>query len=261
MIDLCIINYNTRPLLQRFLNSLHFDYSENIWNLYIADNDSSDDTQEWLDKNVDNYNITEFVKNKNIGYSAAANQLAAMGTSDIIAILNADVWMKSSDVYSMQDFFNLNKDIHISGPKQRDEDGLITHAGIVGTNSKPIMRGWREKDPSDSLYRDVIDCITISGSAYFVRRDAWEDMTNNHRYKLLFPESSGAFLPTPHYYEETWCSYFARHLGYRVVYNGNVSVGHSWHKSSPIGGEADQKFRISQKIFRDTCDAFGIERD
>jgi len=261
MIDLCIINYNTRPLLQRFLNTLHSDYEEGVWKLYIADNGSSDDTLEWLGKVGNSYNIDVLSVNENIGYSAASAQLADCGSSDIIAILNSDVWMNTKDVKLMQDFFDSNNDVHISGPKQRDEDGYITHAGIVGTNTKPLMRGWKVHDPLDNLFRDVIECVTVSGSAYFIRRDTWTSMTQNAEYQKVAPGATGAFLPTPHYYEETWCSYFARHLGYKVVYNGNVSIGHSWHKSSPIGGEADQKFNVSRKIFRDACDTIGIERD
>jgi GT2 family glycosyltransferase len=261
MIDLCVVNYNTRSLLQRFLNTLHGDYTQNVWNLHIADNKSTDDSVSWLSSNLGSYDISSFYTNENIGYSAAANQLSSVGSGDVIAILNADVWLKTKDLIDMQDFFDQNPDIHIVGPKQRDENGLITHGGIIGTNTKPIMRGWREKDPKDILYKDVIDCVTISGSAFFIRRKVWNDMTNNKQYRSIYPNATGAFLPTPHYYEETWCSYFARYLGYKVVYNGHISIGHSWHKSSPIGGEADQKFKLSQKIFRDACDALGIERD
>jgi hypothetical protein len=115
------------------------------------------------------------------------------------------------------------------------------------------------------LYRDQINCVTVSGSAYFVRRDVWDDMTNNKQYRELYPDAIGAFLPTPHYYEETWCSYFARHLGYNVVYDGSISIGHSWHASSPKPGEgisnADKYFPISREIFRKACDHIGIERD
>lgn len=261
MIDLCVVNYNTRPLLQRFLNTLHSDHDPGVWNLYLADNGSPDDSCEWILKNISNYHYTDFLKNENIGYSAAINKLASLGSGDIIAILNADVWMTTKDVAAMSSFFDKNTDVHISGPKQRDEDGYITHAGILGVNKKPIMRGWKEYDPTDIKYRDQVECVTVSGSAYFIRRDVWEAMTYNPDYCALVPNPVGAFLPTPHYYEETWCSYFARHLGYNIVYNGEVSIGHSWHKSSPLGGEADRKFKVSQKMFREACDAFGIERD
>ena len=263
MIDLCVINYNTRSLLNRFLDCLHNDLhvNEKVWNLYIADNGSQDDSAHWMKYNFERYKINKFYMNDNIGYSGACNQLAARGSSDIIALLNADVWITSEALVRAQKIFDENPDIHILGPKQRDENGLITHAGIVGTNTAPAHRGWRQSDFNDEIFKDRVPCVTVSGSAYFIRREVWNTLTNHPKYQEMYPGATGAFLPTPHYYEETWCSYFARHLGYNVVYDGSVSIGHSWHKSSPVGGEADSKFKESQGIFRKACDYIGIERD
>jgi GT2 family glycosyltransferase len=271
MIDLCVVNYNTRTLLQRFLDTLHSDIqspngalSKN-WNLYITDNDSTDDFIPWLRESEENYFIDRVYLRKNIGYSAAINMMASKSNAEIIGILNGDVWMTTDDCRKIQNIFNENPEIDILGPKQRDENGYITHAGIVGSNTAPKHRGWREHDPEDNLYKDRINCVTVSGSAYFVRRSVWNSMTNNPKYKEIYPNAIGAFLPTPHYYEETWCSYFARHLGYNVVYDGSVSIGHSWHASTPKPGEgishADKYFPISREIFRKACDYIGIERD
>lgn len=263
MIDLCVVNYNTRHLLNRFLDCLHNDLHlvEKNWKLYIADNDSSDDTKEWLEFNKDRYHIDGLFFNENIGYSAACNQLASAGNSDIICLLNADVWIDSHSVRAVQNSFMQNPAIDILGPKQRDENGFITHAGIIGSNTAPKHRGWKEHDPNDILYKDLVECVTVSGSAYFIKRHVWNSLTNDEQYRRMYPHANGAFLPTPHYYEETWCSYFARHRGYKVFYDGSVSIGHSWHKSSTVGGEADGKFSVSREIFRRACDFIGIERD
>ena len=271
MIDLCVVNHNTRTLLQRFLDTLHSDTKgpdgalKKNWNLYITDNDSSDDFIPWIRENEELYQIDRTYLRRNIGYSSAINMMASKSTAEIIGVLNGDVWMTSEDCLNIEKIFANNPDVHILGPKQRDEKGFITHAGIIGTNTAPKHRGWREHDPSDVLYKDQIECVTVSGSAYFVRRDVWEDMTNNKQYREIFLDAIGAFLPTPHYYEETWCSYFARHLGYNVIYDGSVSIGHSWHASTPKPGEgisqADRYFPISREIFRKACDHIGIERD
>lgn len=267
MIDLCVVNYNTRSLLERLLNTLHegIGKDEKFWNLYIADNGSSDDTISWMRSNEDKYKIDRISLNNNIGYSAACNKLALRGSNSVIGFLNADVWFTNNDITNICRIFNEEKDIHILGPKQRNEYGLITHAGIVGTNTEPKHRGWMSPDPSDKMYRDRVQCVTVSGSAYFVRRLVWQALTNDEEYKKIYPDAVGAFLPTPHYYEETWCSYFARHRGYNVVYDGSVSIGHSWHASSPKPGEgyshADAQFKVSQSIFRNACDTIGILRD
>lgn len=271
MIDLCVVNHNTRPQLQRFLDTLHSDIKSpngaltKNWNLFITDNDSSDDFIPWIRHNEEQYSIDRLFLRPNIGYSAAINMMASKSNSEIIGILNGDVWMSSQDCRDIQNIFNENPDIDILGPKQRDENGFITHAGIIGANTAPKHRGWREHDPDDVLYRDRIPCVTVSGSAYFIRRTVWNALTYYPKYQEMFPGATGAFLPTPHYYEETWCSYFARHLGYSVVYDGSVSIGHSWHASTPKPGQgvsqADRYFPISREIFRKACDYIGIERD
>jgi GT2 family glycosyltransferase len=267
MIDLCVVNYNTKDLLKRFLDSLHSDVNEQnkIWNLYVCDNGSSDGSWSWIEQNRSSYQITAGWNNDNIGYSAACNGMASYSSGDIICLLNADVWLTTNDLVKVQNIFDSNPDIHILGPKQRDENGFITHAGIVGTNTAPAHRGWRQHDPNDVLFKDRIDCVTVSGSAYFIRRSVWEALRYDSEYAKMYPGALGAFLPTPHYYEETWCSYFARHRGYKVVYDGSVSIGHSWHASSPKPGKgyshADVQFKTSQSIFRKACDTIGIERD
>lgn len=281
MIDLLVVNYNTKPLLERLLNTLHEDAGRNNpWAIYIADNDSTDDSRDFLRQHAIHYEMgaakprsfgsamysaydlkeVHFLPNN--GYSFAINHMAARGEGDIIGILNADVWLTSGDVAAIQSIFDEDPTISILGPKQRNEQGNIVHAGIVGTNEAPRHRGWNEHDPHDVKYKDQIDCVTVSGSAYFVRRSVWEDMTNHPDYKMVSNNAPGAFLPTPHYFEETWCSYFARHLGYRVVYDGTVSIGHTWCAST--NGPApilNQYFRESQKIFRAACDKIGIEHD
>jgi GT2 family glycosyltransferase len=273
MIDLCVVNYNTVNLLDRFIKTLHHDLqdvdsvtkSNKYWSLFISDNDSTDGTIDYIKDISGKYHIDKLFINRNIGYAAACNLMASKGDSEIIGLLNADVWMKNEDVTKIVNIFNNNSDIHILGVKQRDEQGRITHAGIVGTNVQPVHRGWMLSDPQDTMFKDNIECVTVSGSAYFIRRNVWNVLTNNVKYKQLYPDAIGAFLPTKHYYEETWCSYFARHLGYNVVYDGSVSIGHSWHASSPKRGEGesvvDQQWLVSQSMFRKACDYFGIHRD
>lgn len=267
-IDLCVVHYNTTQLLKRLLDTLHENLSESLeknWTLSISDNDSQDNFIDWMRDNSSKYQIDNLHLNRNIGYSAACNKMAANTNSDIIGLLNGDVWLSNEDVTKIVKIFEENPEIHILGPKQRDEQGNITHAGIIGSNTEPKHRGWRDVDPEDILYRDRINCVTISGSAYFIRRDVWNTITNNPEYREIVPNAIGAFLPTPHYYEETFCSYHARHLGYNVVYDGSVSIGHSWHASSPKPGEgyseADRMFSHSREIFRKACDHLNIAHD
>jgi len=257
MIDLCVVNYKTPKHLNRLLETLC--RREGNWKLYIADNGGDEESARVINKHAEF--IEHAVFNENIGYSAACNQLASMGDSKYLSLLNADVWMRPEHVEAIEEVLESDESIAILGPKQMNERNEIVHAGIIGTNTHPAHRGWRVVDHQDTMFKDRIDCVTVSGSAYFVRRDVWEKLGADPEYRDLFPDALGPFLLTPHYYEETFCSYFARHRGYRVVYDGTVTIGHSWHASSDVGGSADRMFTVSRDIFRKTCEHLNIATD
>lgn len=260
-IDLCSVSYNTKHLLIRQLQHLSKgDYED--FNLYIADNASTDGSVEYLKDFKPPDFVKEIVYNTNIGYAGACNRLGSAGDGEIVGLLNADVWLTADDVKKIAESFDNHPEMDIMGPKQRDENGRIRHAGIEGSNTAPKHRGWAVHDSDDSLFRDYKEMVTVSGSAYFIRRSVWDALTNDSEYKEIIPNAIGPLLPTPHYWEETWVSYFARHKGYKVYYDGSISIGHSWHASHPIGSEKDTKaFGTSKKMFAQACKRFGIEHD
>lgn len=260
-VDLCVVTHNSLSDLRKFLEILNSDSENRPWKLYIADNGSTDGTVEWLKDNFKKYNIEHVDYNKNVGYSEACNALASYGSSDYLALCNADIWMLSSDVAGMIRSFE-ETGAAILGPKQRDEKGKVTHGGIFGTNTRPKFRGWQQFDPADEFHRDRVEAVTVSGSAYFVRRSVWEELTNDKEYRKIVPDAVGAFLPTYHYFEETFCSYLARHRGHKLMYDGTVSIGHKWHGSHEKGSRLDTEVvHESRAYFRTACDHLGIAHD
>lgn len=267
-VDLLVVNHNTKDKLKRLLDELHKD-DNGSWTLSISDNGSTDGSVDWLAKNAHKYRIEHLYKNANIGYARAVNMMAEDTDSKYLAALNGDVWMCSADAQAMVEFMNENEDVAIAGPKQRNEKNQITHGGIGGTHKQPRHLFWNAMDHEDALARNVRECVTVSGSAYFVRRSVWNALSSCPLYHevhedLLGEPVEGAMPALQHFYEETTVSYhLAAHpeLG-KVVYNGNVSIGHSWHSSSPIGSAyANRGFKEGQKFFRAFCDEHGIEHD
>jgi glycosyltransferase involved in cell wall biosynthesis len=270
MIDLLVVSHDTKTLLGRLLGTLQKDDDGETWQLYITDSGSGDGTPEYLTKTLapaSYFRIKSAWCTENVGYAAACNYMAKESNSDIIGFLNADVWLTTADVRAIQECFDTYPDMAIMGPKQRNERNFIVHAGIIGTNKKPQIRGWHEHDPLDRLYKDRLECVSVSGSAYFIRRSVWNDLADCDVYEhfltrdLGMEDVPGAFLPTQHYYEETWCSYHARTHGHKVMYDGSVSIGHTWHASSQIGGGADRNMSLSKELFRRACASHGIECD
>jgi GT2 family glycosyltransferase len=203
----------------------------------------------------------------NIGYAKACNSAASAVERyhiprKTIAFFNADTRLKPGVLDQCHWLLHQNPDWGVIGPKQVNDEGLITHAGIFGTNTKPELRGWKKKDVGQfNEIRD--DAVSVSGSAYFVKRTCWDEMTECPIYKEIAPDALGAFLPTRHYYEESFASYHARAHGWKVVYCGvGADMIHRWHKASPVGGVAEKVYMPeSRKMFREACDKHGIDHD
>lgn len=261
-VDLCVVNYNTKDKLIRLLDHLHSDYEWNVWNLYIADNESTDGSVEWLKQNYKDYKISYVLYNKNIGYARAINHLATLGRSKYLAAVNADTWFTTNHVNQMINSFESNPNQAICGPKQVDESNVIRHGGIFWDGeTNPVHRGWQQHDPQDSLYKDRKQCWTVSGSMYYVRRSVWNELTNYVDYRALYPNAEGAFLPSKHYFEETFCSQLAQHLGYEVWYDGTVeTIGHTWHASNKVGSN-NAAFAESRMQYIDACNYIGIKHE
>jgi GT2 family glycosyltransferase len=196
----------------------------------------------------------------NVGYAQACNDAASVGNAEVIAFFNADTRITDGSVDLCYQGLMSNSEWGVLGPRQVDDHNRLTHAGIFGTNTEPHIRSWMQ--PDTGHYSEIrSDAVTVMGSIYFIKRQVWEELWNCPTYQEAVPGAPGAFLPTPHYYEETFCSYHARAHGWKCVYFGLAKMVHRWHKASPIGGFADTYFKTSQEEFRRVCDAHNIPRD
>lgn len=273
-IDMVVVNYKTPEDLDHFLLSLMFNTSEEDMDrmksitIVNVDPEATDikiahdyafSLSSILGMDVHTLNMPW-----NCGYAIACNRGAQFGSSEVVAFFNADTMLRSGVVDGCVRAFIDNAHWGIVGPKQVDDENRITHAGIFGPDNKPQLRGWKEHGDKYDDVRD--DCYSVSGSAYFVRRALWDEL----RFCPIFIEScngingeygDGAFLPTPHYYEETYLSVHARKHGWKIAYLGNLEMVHRWHKASAVGGKADKLFPKSREIFRKACREHGMVHD
>ena len=131
MIDLCIVSYNTVDKLRRLVDTLSSDYKSDMFNLYVLDNNSTDGPQDYLTEVVKpmGWPGEIILSSFNYGYSFACNLLASRGRANVVGLLNADVWLRTQDVNTIESrMYELDVDVY--GPKQRDEMGRVTHTGI-----------------------------------------------------------------------------------------------------------------------------------
>jgi GT2 family glycosyltransferase len=262
-IDVVVVNYRTPNLVKDFVDSYLFQTSKVPSSLIVVDVDPTEDSYEEIKNIMSSYDFEYqfWPIDYNCGYSGACNFASTVSDREVIAFFNSDTRLFDDTLDICYDYLMANDDVAICGPLQVDSGGLVKHAGIFGTNSKPDWRGaWNSKSPS--RFRDVRDdAVTVMGSAYFVKRAVWDELASDPDFVDMYPDVEGAFLPTPHYYEETWCSYFARHKGWKVAYVGTAMMIHDWHKSSPLGSVEGEIMDRSREMFRQACDRLGIEHD
>jgi GT2 family glycosyltransferase len=235
--------------------------------IYLRVNNMSDEDAAVVAKYSDHIEHLEF--GENLGYALSVNRLAAKGNGDVIAIFNADIDFDSYAIQNCVDALLDEDDWGVLGPRSVDSQGRLTHAGIFGTNTSPQHRMWKKADNEKA--HDVQEAVTVSGSAYFIKREVWDQLSACSLYldachDIYSGEErqtpKGAFLPTDHYYEETYSSYHARAHGWKVIYYGPEKIIHEWHKSSPVGDpSSDGKMKKSQLEFRAACAVHGISHD
>lgn len=256
-LDIIIVNYHTPKLIENLLDS-YWKQSHKVetrTTFYIINNDFQEG-----DNNYDASGGWCFNKEENLGYGQACNLVASYGVAPYLLFLNSDTEFiyKSNVIDSCINIMKEDDTIGVVGPMQYDYDGKITHAGIFGPNSNPKHRGWKSK--AISKFRDVKDATTVSGSAMFVRRSVFNELANCEKYNGKFSGIEGAFLPTKHFYEETFLNYHAREHGYRVIYNGEAAMIHAWHKSSPVGSMSKTMLE-SKNMFKQACELHGIDHN
>lgn len=255
MIDLVVVNYKTYGLIHNFLESYRKFKPTTDSRVILIDNESNG---ELLSK-LDTTDIEVYPFKENLGYAGACNFGASLGDSEYVAFLNSDTeFVNDTCVDICVDYLEKNPKVGVVGPLQYNKNHQVTHAGIFGTHGAPKHRDFKQK--VNDKHRDTRDAVTVSGSALFTTRIAWNDMAKCPLFVEMFPDAVGAFPPFPHMYEETLYNYHLHAHGYRCVYLGTAEMIHEWHQSSPVGSQT-RNMKEGQTMFREFCDNHGIDHD
>ncbi len=264
-IELIVVNYQTSGDLNDFIWSyIHSEISV-PHTLHIVNVDPTPADKQMVQSWAKDIRFLYSEHKDNVGYGRACNHAALYPDREVVAFFNADTRLTPGVIEGCHGALMANSDWGVLGPRQINRAGKITAGGVYGTLETPSFDGrWNALDRGQ--FDDVrTDCVSVSGSAYFVKRAVWDELTNCPSF-LNCPEVAalkpiGAFLPTPHYYNETYTSYHAIAHGHKVVYYGPERMYHEWHKSSPVGGYGEKTLKESLELFRTACDFHDIPHE
>lgn len=120
-ISVVIISYNCKEYVNDCIKSIILTCYENIPEIIVVDNNSSDDTVEYIGKLYPE--VIMKVNTENLGYSAAINIGAGLSSGDYIILSNADVIYKNGCIYGLIQELKKNSKIGMVGPQQLYFDG------------------------------------------------------------------------------------------------------------------------------------------
>lgn len=259
--DLIVVSYHSMSDLERFVVAYEACAPQNLDTELVIVLVEATDAE--IAK-ADTWGYPVLIHRENVGYNVACNEAAAnrvaLGPHDTLVFLNADTELKPGTLQGC--YAHLQQPgVGIVGPRQVNRRGEITHAGIAGTHTAPAHRGWKQADVGQ--FNDVLDVVTVSGSAYFMRRAVYDSLAQCPIFQASDPNATGAFLTCIHYFGETWISYHAHAHGHAVRYIGDVPpMIHEWHQASPqAGGIGELNWARDQAMFRAACDDHGILHD
>lgn len=251
-----VVNYKTPKMLHRFADSYQEFVKTEDSRLVVVDveSDYTDDSYSGVDADIflwsqDNIG---FARSVNLGVQTGLGILDA----DIIGIFNADTAFLNSECITTTLKCFSEDNVGVVGPRQVDSKNRVTHAGFYNKNGTIVGPGWHERNVGQ--YISVMDAHYVSGSAMFVRRTVWDELSSCESFLDASPEADGAMLVTPHYYEDRFLCEHALAHGHRVIYNGSGTMLHEWHASSPVGSWVDQEHKESRKIFSNACRVHGF---
>lgn len=176
-IAVAILNWNGRPLLERFLPSVlqHSDQGDVI----VIDNGSSDDSIEWLKSHHPDVRIIALESNS--GYAGGYNEGMKQIEHEYVVLLNSDVEVTENWLQPILDRFASDEQIGAIQPKilSLNEPSKFEYAGAAGgfidQLGYPFCRGrifyFTEEDKGQ--YNDAMPVFWSTGACLAVRAEAY----------------------------------------------------------------------------------------
>ncbi|TVR80426.1 MAG: bifunctional riboflavin kinase/FAD synthetase [Saprospirales bacterium] len=174
-----LLNYNGLKHLPTFLPSVVTHCPSNC-KIYLIDNNSSDDSVQWVRENHPQIEIIELLDNQ--GYAGGYNKGLQLLDEEYLVLINTDVAFDSDWLSPALDYLDQEKEVAAIQPKilSFKNPDRFEYAGASGgfmdILSYPFCRGrvfdYLEKD--EGQYDEKMEIFWASGAAFIVRNDLFK---------------------------------------------------------------------------------------
>ena len=213
-----ILNWNGKKFLEKFLPSV-IAFSRYDADIIVADNDSTDDSVEFLKANFPEVRL--IINDTNGGFAKGYNDALKKVKADYYVLLNSDIEVTENWINPVISLMDSDERIAACQPKLRSfyEKEKFEYAGAAGgfidKYGYPFCRGrlFQSMEIDTGQYDDVKEIFWATGACMFVRAELY------HKYGG-FDEDFFAHM------EEIDFCWRLKNSGYRIMYCPDSVVFH-----------------------------------
>jgi GT2 family glycosyltransferase len=181
-IAIVILNWNGARLFETYLPSVIRNSSAGNVVLFVADNDSTDNSIQLLEEKFPEFKIINL--KKNYGFAEGYNQALQEIEADYFVLLNSDVEVTPGWIEKTMQLFEKNKKIAAVQPKilSYEKPHLFEYAGAAGGFTDrfgyPFCRGriLNQMEADTGQYDKATPIFWASGACMFVKADAFHEV-------------------------------------------------------------------------------------
>lgn len=171
-----ILNYNGKKFLEDFL-PIVVEKSKDVADIWVADNNSVDDSVDFLRKNFPQVKI--ILNNFNGGYASGYNVALKQIEAEYYILLNSDIEVTDNWIQPIINLMDSDKNIAACQPKilSFHDTEKFEYAGASGgfidSYGYPFCRGriFQSLETDNGQYNDPLEVFWASGACMFVRSE------------------------------------------------------------------------------------------
>lgn len=236
-----ILNWNGKSFLEKFLPGIH-QSCKGIADLVVADNASTDDSIDFLERHYPSVRIIKLPKNN--GYTGGYNEALQKVSNEYYVLLNSDVEVKDNWISPVLNLMDSNPAIAACQPKilSQSHPDEFEYAGAGGgfidKFGFPFCRGriFQSIEKDNGQYDDDSRIFWATGACMFIRSSCFHELNG-------FDNAFFAHM------EEIDLCWRLQNAGYEIWYCGKSQVYHVGGGTLPKNNPKKTYYNFRNNLF------------